>query len=267
MSFFAFSDIHGNRELFDKVMAYIAEQKGPRMIYFLGDAIDRGVDGYTIMNELLNDPRVTYIMGNHENMFLNACNDIIAAAYEEGLTASEMIQANGGEWMFFSPATRLYFCNGGEPTFNAWVKAGCPTSIVNKIRKLSMRSTLQILNEDGYIKHTIDMCHAGCTSLQWEENDFQRMLWSREHFDTPWNCFGVMDSKHILVHGHTPIEYVCKKMRWFDCNGGNINYEHDITQPLVYASGTKIDIDTGTYKTNAINVLNLDTLESVQFKS
>ncbi len=69
MSTYAFSDIHGQRKLFDHVMAEI----GPNdTIYFLGDAIDRGPDGWAIFKQLMDDPRVIFICGNHEDMMIDA---------------------------------------------------------------------------------------------------------------------------------------------------------------------------------------------------
>ena len=69
MSVYAFSDIHGQRKLFDQVMAEIGPDD---TVYFLGDAIDRGPNGWAILKELMNDPRVIYIKGNHEDMMCNA---------------------------------------------------------------------------------------------------------------------------------------------------------------------------------------------------
>ena len=53
MSTWCFSDIHGQRELFDQVMAEIGSDD---TVYFLGDAIDRGPDGWNILKELMNAP-------------------------------------------------------------------------------------------------------------------------------------------------------------------------------------------------------------------
>ena len=50
MRVFVFSDIHGQRVLFDKIMNRI----GPNdKAFFLGDAIDRGPEGWQIFKELM----------------------------------------------------------------------------------------------------------------------------------------------------------------------------------------------------------------------
>ena len=65
---YAVSDLHGRYDLWEKIKSHLQEND---VIYFLGDAIDRGPDGLKLMQELLTDKRVHYIIGNHEEMMLN----------------------------------------------------------------------------------------------------------------------------------------------------------------------------------------------------
>jgi serine/threonine protein phosphatase 1 len=62
---YAFSDVHGIYDLWAQIRDYCDETD---TIYFLGDACDRGEDGIRIIIELLQDKRVKYIKGNHEDM-------------------------------------------------------------------------------------------------------------------------------------------------------------------------------------------------------
>ena len=62
MSIYAFADLHGNGLLWDKIKAFL---KPEDRAYFLGDAIDRGPDGWRIMNEIIADERITYIKENN----------------------------------------------------------------------------------------------------------------------------------------------------------------------------------------------------------
>ena len=64
----AFSDLHGNYNLWTKIKNYYAPDD---VLIFLGDACDRGPDGIKIMLEMLSDKRIIYLKGNHEDMFLN----------------------------------------------------------------------------------------------------------------------------------------------------------------------------------------------------
>ena len=70
------TDLHGNGLLWRKIKEKLNIDD---TLYFLGDAIDRGPDGLYIMLNMLNDPRVTYIKGNHEQFaidFLRATKDV-----------------------------------------------------------------------------------------------------------------------------------------------------------------------------------------------
>ena len=65
-NFFVFSDIHGRYDLWEQVKEYLHGQPA----IFLGDAADRGPDGYQVMKELLDSPNIIYLKVNHEDMFI-----------------------------------------------------------------------------------------------------------------------------------------------------------------------------------------------------
>ena len=76
MAVYAFSDLHGQYDLWRQIKEFC---KPDDKLYFLGDAADRGSDGVRIMVELLADPRIIYLKGNHEyfieNFFFNNANE------------------------------------------------------------------------------------------------------------------------------------------------------------------------------------------------
>ena len=63
---YACSDLHGMYNLWKQISEYCDDTD---TIYFLGDAADRGPDGIKLIIELLRDPRVKYLKGNHEDLF------------------------------------------------------------------------------------------------------------------------------------------------------------------------------------------------------
>jgi serine/threonine protein phosphatase 1 len=79
MKHYVMSDIHGMGSLFDEVMSFLNEQDEYQLI-FLGDACDRGTDGYRIMKSLLENPNVIYLKGNHEDLFVKAVHEAKAQA-------------------------------------------------------------------------------------------------------------------------------------------------------------------------------------------
>ena len=88
MATYAFTDLHGQYELWKQIKEFCQPDD---KLYFLGDAADRGIDGVRIMVELLADPRVIYLKGNHEyfieNFFFNNSTQ----------EALEIWAKNGGE--------------------------------------------------------------------------------------------------------------------------------------------------------------------------
>lgn len=190
MKTYVMSDIHGMGDLWDEVKEFVAEENAN--LVFLGDACDRGPDGYRIMKEMLEMPNVIYLMGNHEDMFVNACMEMKDAATDAGMSLQEYVKAfyNVTEALLCGYDARLYAQNGGSPTFEAWVNDGAPLNFVNKIAKLPI--CLQI--------GTFDFCHAGCEIEQW--GSAQDMLWNREHLDLPWV------EGRMLIHGHTSVRHI-----------------------------------------------------------
>lgn len=65
------SDIHGHYDRFMKLLKKI-DFKEEDILYILGDIIDRGPDVLKVIRQVMSMPNVRMILGNHEDMFLNA---------------------------------------------------------------------------------------------------------------------------------------------------------------------------------------------------
>lgn len=222
MSTYCFSDIHGNLQLWRLVQDFL---KPEDKVYFLGDAIDRGPDGLQIMKELLADERVTYIMGNHEEFFFRATKELLNDECYNSLSD-----------------TFLWLENGGQPTYEAWLKNPEPVSAASMSR-------FEIYhNKEG---KTILLSHAGFTPPM--TSDYSQLLQDRTHFDDKWpEGF----ENYIIVHGHTPVQYFSAKEK------GSIISKPG---PYYYCDGHKIDIDLGTADSGLLTLLNLDTFKAVTF--
>lgn len=88
MSVYALSDLHGSYPLWRKVRDFLEPDD---TLYFLGDAADRGKNGWQIIKELLNDERVEYIRGNHEQMLMDS--------FKKGKT--DLLFYNGGVFTYY----------------------------------------------------------------------------------------------------------------------------------------------------------------------
>ena len=56
------SDWHAQTNLGIQILNYLQPDD---TLYFLGDSVDRGPGGITILQEVLADPRITMLRGNH----------------------------------------------------------------------------------------------------------------------------------------------------------------------------------------------------------
>lgn len=238
MSTWAFSDIHGERHLFDAVM----EKIGPNdTVFFLGDAIDRGPDGWAIFKELMDDPRVIFICGNHEDMMINALR-----TFPEIRWSREM---------------EVWSWNGNEPTLEA-IRNDDPEVVrqyLDRARNLSIFETY-ISPVNGY---TFWLSHAGCDYTEnLAELDAEHLIWDRTHFiSNKW--FHDDPDDLFIVHGHTPIPLLVEELSMYH---DDIPREGDIEPgAYYYADGHKICIDCGAHFTDTTVLLNLDTFDEEVF--
>lgn len=67
---YVMSDIHGEADRFYKMLDLIKFSSEDTM-YILGDVIDRGTDGVGLLLDIMQQPNMIMLMGNHEDMMLN----------------------------------------------------------------------------------------------------------------------------------------------------------------------------------------------------
>ena len=172
MSFYVCSDLHGEGKLWDKIKEFL---KPTDNLICLGDCIDRGLDGWRILKEMLLDERVHLLKGNHEDMMANFF--INKSQYDYSL------------WMY----------NGGEPTLRAFDKEENKKEWIKKINDLPQYMNITINGKN------FRMSHAGYNPLYNPEDliKYDDLLWDRSHFTYP-----IKEKNTIIVHGHTPIPYL-----------------------------------------------------------
>lgn len=160
------ADLHGVYEAWQQIKNILDETD---TLYFLGDAADRGPDSWKIITEMLADPRVVYLKGNHEDMFVNA----ILGSYDD---------------------ERLWMHNGGQVTLQSWaIETNKDKSWIYKLEALPDHIEIDLNN-----KHFI-LSHAGCDPI----DEYPDWIWDREHFISNWPS----DPKYentFIIHGHTP---------------------------------------------------------------
>lgn len=233
MAIYCTSDWHGQLDLAKQIMNYLRPDD---KLYFLGDAGDRGNHGYEIMQMLLNDPRVTYLKGNHEDMLV----DSLSWAYSE----------RGRENCY------LWFSNGGKSTWESIhsLSEEEQRKLVCRLRDLPER--IDITNARG---QNIILTHAGLDPDMSEKKYLsfgikKPYLWNRRHDKYTWHG----DENTYVLHGHTPVpllfdeDYVDKETTVETC---------------FYCENHKIDIDLGSFFTGTAALFNIDTFESIYFEA
>jgi len=261
---FYFTDVHGYYDLYKTAINYCQEQDPECMIIFGGDACDRGPDGYKIMQELLDNPQVVYLKGNHEDMFVYAARYIIndldkpldydaAKTYLYGLYKSDDCP--------ISIFNALY--NGGIFTLAAWIADGMHNDFVTKINKLPITFSTDIC----------DFCHAGARPKIFarvaddeyegeipDREDAETLLWDRNMLSFGWT------PNRICIFGHTPTYRFPAKYYGKDKSKTNAHpcrYWGNLDERL---TGEKIAMDVGTVSNGKLYVLNCLTFKAQGFK-
>lgn len=256
MSILAWSDLHGRLDLFEKGLEVI---KPEDTVYFLGDAADRGADGWTIIKRILNDSRFIYLKGNHEDLLVKAIGNITINSFNDDV-------------YYWDRNMDLWFYNGGEPTYNAIMKDNTITAaqkvyIIHQLKELPFATGY--INKKG--QH-VQLSHSGYDDF--DLGNEEQFIWDRNHlmfYDT-WNG----KNNEIIVHGHTPIELMIKEQQ----NNAEWLIEKHMVEGVLgdrfvepqpwdghsaywYAKNHKVNIDTGAVWNNVSVLLNLDTWEEI----
>lgn len=224
MTRYAIADLHGRLDLFYEVKERLNESD---ILFVLGDCGDRGPEPWRTIQTVLDDPQCVYLMGNHEDMLIEA----IKGWYER--------RGNLIDFLSHDYCYDLLRSNGGRETFLGWLDCENRDEYFRRLTRLPRY--IYIRNETGC---NICLTHAGFTPPR-RPIDRQVLLWDRYHLYDAW----VGGENEYIVHGHTPVLSVT-----------------DIDNTLrdgamFYAGGHKIDIDAGAVFTDCVCLLNLETLE------
>jgi hypothetical protein len=234
MAVYATTDLHGRKDLYLKIKEMLRPDD---QVFFLGDAGDRGPDGWALIKMIYEDPQFVYLKGNHEDMLVDA------------------IRAYMKNPDYPSKEYKLLKQNGGQCTFESWWKDGADGEWADKLDKLPVH--LEYTNKDGKL---ILMSHAGYTP--WTDPDDAtkiiipdefELVWNRDHFYDNWNeeC----SQNCIIVHGHTTIPSLAKRLcdKREELKHGAYWYEND----------RKVCLDNWSAFSDVVCLLNLDTFEEI----
>jgi serine/threonine protein phosphatase 1 len=224
---YAIGDIHGSAHLLEALMEQIVEdaekRPGPsrRLLVFLGDYIDRGLESPRVLDMLIAGPPSGFeqvcLMGNHEEAMFGFLEDI---------TIGPMWLRNGGGETLLGygvtmPSTFSLTSERMEAARLA-LRERLPASHLAFLKSLALFHV-----EGGYL-----FVHAGVRpKVALADQHANDLLWIRDEFLTSRADFG-----HVVVHGHT------------------ISREPQVRP-------NRIGIDTGAYATGVLTCLVLEGTE------
>ena len=170
MATYCLSDIHGMRDVYHKMLEKIRFSPEDTL-YIIGDVVDRGPFGIELLEEIMDTPNVTLLLGNHELMLLEY--------YSEGAGETEISRWDR---------------NGNVMTKAAFAARdpGQQGRILSYIRELPVRLELTV----GQRKFCLLHGYPGKTAF--------RTVWNRptgKEKKSP-----VEDA--VLIIGHTPVPSV-----------------------------------------------------------
>ena len=263
---FCFADIHGMYDLYKAIMDYCNEQDPEASIIFLGDAIDRGPDGYKIMKELLDNPKVLYLKGNHEDIFTRTAHEL-KTLFSFETADKEKIQKVLNACRHFDYKYAFIqdsLNNGGLDTLTDWILDGMPMDLIERVERLPL--TFSYENYDfchacGNYRTFKEVADKEYNNEKVEEWDADFLLWSRTSINVGWA------PNRTCVFGHTPTPYLedyLDKFKWSeDCEITPVLYKQNTIPEM---TGWKLDMDTGAVFTGRAFVLNVLTMKAYGFE-
>ena len=268
---FYFTDIHGHYDLFHHIITWCKEQDANCQIIFGGDACDRGVSGYRIMKELLEDPQVIYLKGNHEDMF-DAAASFIMKNYHGNIDEEEIFDYLHSGIYRHESMESVNDCvyNGGLPTLTDWMMDGLNAEFVKKIHELPIT----------HVYNNIDFCHSGGnpdaftvvreaelegTLIRYKYHyDIDDCIWQRMFLDTGWTA------NRVSMFGHTPTPHIPMNRRCVPedfinaapkCYHASTIYDPEDEK----LTGARIAMDVGTIACGRAYVIDCDTFVAYGF--
>lgn len=267
---YCMADLHGCYKIYKAMMDWCLIQDNECIIVMCGDACDRGKDGYKIMCELLNNPQVVYLKGNHEDLFTRAARGLIGycAQSDELYNKFKSKNSNAAEAIIESCLNSdviLHVANGGLSTLIQWITEGADEDIIDKIEQLPLTFSYE----------NIDFCHAGATYNEFKRvydaeynntitstKDIFSLMWDRNNLPLGW------ETGRVCVFGHTPVVSLPAGIYGRD---KSIIRAHPCTwQDKMGAKdkrgGWKIDMDTATAWSDRAYILNCLTMTLTGFQ-
>lgn len=180
MSTYVMSDLHGQQALFFEMLELI-QFKEEDTLYIIGDAVDRGNDGISLLTYFMNEPNIVFLLGNHEKMMLDC--------YERGMIP-------------LSTAWQRWNRNKNQPTIEAFESLNQEEQkrLLDFIEAAPAELKVEVNNQTFHLVHGAPCDKAGFVADRIYESYETFLVWNRLKGDETF------EGAKVIV-GHTPTAY------------------------------------------------------------
>ena len=191
---YAIGDIHGRADLLERLLQRIGEDAAQapaaarKILVYLGDYVDRGMQSREVIDLLLKGPppgfEAVYLKGNHEACMLQFLEDWTTGSHWFSIGGDATVMSYG-----VRPAQ-------GVPSSKRFEQASRDLQERLPAGHLRFLQNLELMHEAGdYL-----FVHAGVRpGVALDAQDPEDLLWIREEFLNGPNSHG-----KLVVHGHSP---------------------------------------------------------------
>ena len=204
MSTYCISDLHGH---WDNLNRFLQTLKKRDRVFLLGDVVDKGPESVRIIQEVMNDPRITMLLGNHEQMMWQ---------YLKSREVGDYYQ-----WVIM---------NHGSDTLLQYedLKESEKEKIMDYLENLPLNvPDLKVKGRKFYLVHAMPVDEKKVTmkDLDYNGEAIASYVWAR------YNGEKLFDDRTVIA-GHTPVQF-------YGCSRQPYHSEEEITE------ADYIDIDGG----------------------
>ena len=174
---YVISDLHGQGKAFYAMLEKIHFSQEDKL-YILGDVVDRGPEGISLLEYIRRQENIEMILGNHEDMMLKSCK----------YPTDQMWMST---WMF----------NGGGTTLSGlrMLPKEDRLACLDYERNLPLYRTISVEGVDYLFIHAGLPLKEGSMEEICQDIDEEEALWIRgEFFDSP------VIPPYYIIFGHTP---------------------------------------------------------------
>ena len=184
---YVMADIHGETDRFEDIMNQI-QLTEKDTLYILGDVIDRSPNGIKILLQIMRTPNIKMLLGNHEDMMMNALYHPIEI--KNKWVNEEWIRAN---------LIEAWYENGGQATHNYLkrIRKDLRQKIFEYLETLPVNVEIKVNGQEFILTHAALIENYKVVNYRYK-NEKEFAIWDR-HAHKEY----VPDGK-IIVFGHTP---------------------------------------------------------------